>query len=177
VLDWARGLLGEADWQAAGPGAHGVSFLPFLAGARTPLWDPAAAGSFHGMTLGTGRPEMLRAVYEGVCFALRHIVDTIEECGGRVERVQLGGGLARNAALNQLKADVLGRPVRAQVSTEVTTLGSATVAARHLRWLGAEDSYCVAGAEVEPREAERYREPYGRYRAAARKLYGETPMP
>jgi xylulokinase len=177
VLDWARGLLGEADWEAARPGAGGVTFLPFLAGARTPLWEPAATGSFHGLTLGTGRPEMLRAVYEGVCFALRHIVDTIEECGGRVERVQLGGGLARNAALNQLKADVLGRPVRAQVSTEVTTLGSATVAARHLRWLGAEDSYCVAGGEVEPRQADRYEEAYGRYRAAVEKLYGKTPMP
>jgi xylulokinase len=168
VLEWARGqLLGctfeEFDAMVLGTpaGANGVTFLPFLAGARAPIWEPGATGTFHGLTAQTTRADLARAVYEGLCFSLRHIVVVMEALGVRVGEIQLGGGLSRNGLLNRMKADVLGSPVRAQLDMEVTTLGAATVAARAMGWLGSGESYCAVGEVYTPQVA--YREAFSRY--------------
>jgi xylulokinase len=113
------------------------------------------------LTAQTTRADLARAVYEGLCFSLRHIVVVMEELGVRVGEIQLGGGLSRNGLLNRMKADVLGSPVRAQLDTEVTTLGAATVAARAIGWLGNGETYCAVGEVYMPQVA--YGEAFARY--------------
>ena len=68
VLEWARRQLSIDDFdefdsliQQSTPGSRGVTFLPFLAGERAPLWNPHATGAWHGMTLSTGRADMARS--------------------------------------------------------------------------------------------------------------------
>ncbi len=176
VLEWARqtlfdGTFAEFDQAvlASPPGANGVTFLPFLAGARAPIWDPAATGTFHGLTAQTTRADLARAVYEGLCFSLQHIVETIEQLGASVSNTQLGGGLSRNALLNQMKADVTGRPVRPQLDTEVTTLGAASIAARALGWLPPGGSYCQPGPAIAPKHSA-YHQAFDRYKALLQKI-------
>jgi xylulokinase len=182
VLEWARRALAFAEFDEfdrtvslAQPGATGALFLPFLAGARSPLWEPSACGVFHGLTAETSRPDMARAVYEGLCFSLQHIVETIESCSASVCTIQLGGGLSRNALLSQMKADVTGKCVRPQMDSEVTTLGAASVAARALGWLRPKESYCRLCAAFEPNAArhEQYRRAFERYRHVASRLFGK----
>ena len=72
-------LLEEAG--ATPPGADGVVFLPYLAGERSPLWDPSARGAFVGLTLGHGRGHLTRAILEASAFAIRHVAEPILAAG------------------------------------------------------------------------------------------------
>jgi xylulokinase len=120
ALSWVKSLVGMGDLSypafyrlaaSAGAGAGGLVFLPYLAGERAPIWDPKARGVFLGLSLSSGKAELARAVAEGVCFALRDTVETLEECGAAVEDLRVTGGPAESGFLNQIKADVSGRPV------------------------------------------------------------------
>jgi sugar (pentulose or hexulose) kinase len=135
VLEWARATVLGTDFEtiegevaATPPGAQGVTFLPYHSGARAPLWNADIRGAFLGLSLDTARPAMARAVYEGLVFGLRHIMETMAEAGVAVRDIRLAGGLARSRLLSQLKADILGRPVIRLADHELTTLGLVTVA-------------------------------------------------
>ncbi|MDR0377376.1 MAG: hypothetical protein LBH70_06230 [Spirochaetaceae bacterium] len=120
ALTWGRELLGMAGQpyaaffslaESASAGAGGLVFLPYLAGERAPIWDPHARGVFLGLGLGTGRGETARAVAEGICFAVRDVITVMEETGAPVEELRVTGKPGESAFLNQLKADITGRPV------------------------------------------------------------------
>jgi xylulokinase len=120
AIAWGRELLGLEqlphaafyDLAAEAPaGAGGLVFLPYLAGERAPIWDPHAQGVFAGLRLETGRAALARAVAEGVCLAIRDVVTVMEETGVPVEELRATGGPSESPFLNQLKADVTGRPV------------------------------------------------------------------
>lgn len=135
ALEWVRGQLLPQDFEAldaaagaVAPGANGLSFLPYLAGERAPLWNPHARGALLGLGLHSTQADIARAVYEGIALSLGHIVQTMRACGVALHEVRLAGGLARNALLSQIKADVLGVPVVQLADHELTTLGLAVVA-------------------------------------------------
>ena len=93
------------------PGADGLTFLPYLTGERTPHADSNARGVFAGMHAGYQRGHLVRAVLEGVVFALRDSFELMRRLSvDAVEAVAVGGG-ARNAVWRQMQADVLGLPV------------------------------------------------------------------
>lgn len=180
VLEWARKNLFDQEFDqldlavtASPPGANGVTFIPYLTGARAPLWDPSACGVFYGLSAQTNRADMARAVYEGLCFSLQDIIFTIHDCGTRVNHISLGGGLSQNPLLNQMKADITGKVVYPYVDQEITTLGSATIAARHLGWLNSEESFFRKGAAVHPQteHQERYQAAFDRYQKLVRQLF------
>ena len=92
-------------------GAGGVLFFPYLLGERAPLWNSHAKGMFIGISLDTKRQELLRAVFEGTAFAVRHVVETIREAGGTVERFRIAGGGAKSRTWAKIKASMLHVPV------------------------------------------------------------------
>ena len=141
ALRWlARGFFPELDLptgypaleQAAAscpPGSAGLIFLPYLDGERAPIWDPQARAAFIGLTLTHNRSHCARAVYEGVAFAVRHVLERCEAAAGQAARqVHVCGGGALSAFWNQLKADVFNRPVVA-ADVESACLGAAALAA------------------------------------------------
>lgn len=138
VLEWMRELFGlgvaEIDALAlAGPICDDDPiFVPYLSGARAPLWRPRARGSLIGLSIGTDRAALARSFYAGLALSLRHIVDTIEACGAPVTSIRLAGGLSRSAAIAQFKADILRRPVTVMAESELTTLGMAAIGAAAL---------------------------------------------
>ena len=139
IIEWARETLAlsiaEMDRLALerpiDPETDPV-FVPYLAGARAPLWRPRARGTISGLSIGTSRADLARTIYAGLALSVRHIVDTIAACGASVGSIRLAGGLSRSAALAQIKADVLGRPVTVMADAELTTLGMAAIGAAHL---------------------------------------------
>lgn len=92
------------------PGSHGLLFLPYMAGERTPLWDSNARGVFFGLSYKTTRGDMLRAIMEGCAFAVYHGLRLAEAHGASVSEWLGDGGAARSAVWCQIKADVTGRP-------------------------------------------------------------------
>ena len=110
-------------------GADGVVFLPYLAGERSPLWDPEARGAFVGLGLGHGRGTLTRAILEASAFAIRHVAESILAAGAEVRTMRVCGGPARSETWNQIKADVTGFTVEVPAVLETAVAGSAILAA------------------------------------------------
>ena len=91
-------------------GSNGVLFAPYLTGERCPYPDPNARGIFYGLSLGTTRAEMARAVMEGVTFSLKQVVELMS-AQVKPEKVYLSGGGARSELWKQMAADIFEIPV------------------------------------------------------------------
>jgi len=111
------------------PGANGICFLPYLAGERTPLWNPWASGSLLGLRLESTRSDIARAVMEGLAFSVGHIATVLAECGVQMDEVFLAGGLSRNNLLCQVKADILNVHVKTFRDYELTSIGLGVIMA------------------------------------------------
>lgn len=110
------------------PGSDGLVFLPYLAGERSPLWDPDAKGVFFGLTYAHTRAHMIRAVMEGTAYALRHNIEAAAEAGGQVNVMRAMGGSANSLIWTQIKSDVTGKPIDVPSSDTATGLGAAILA-------------------------------------------------
>jgi xylulokinase len=134
------------------PGAGGVVFLPYLLGERTPVWDPDARGAWVGMSVGTGRHDLVRAVLESVGYGMRQMLE-IEETkrGLEVEEVLIVGGGARNQYWTQMKADITGKRYRKAGEVESASRGAAMLATVGL---GAHDDVWAASAAIGSPESE-----------------------
>lgn len=181
ALTWARGLLtppgGEApDFKAlaeeaarAGTGAGGVLFLPYLMGERTPHMDPDASAAFVGLRLHHNRGHMVRAVMEGVAFALRDGLEVLREMGINPTEVRLVGGGASSPLWREIQRDVFNLPVRVGVADHGAAYGAALLAG-----VGAEAFPSVEEAlaskswgelsQPDPEAASEYERVYARYR-------------
>jgi xylulokinase len=138
AIDWFRGnVLADAESTevlleaaaATPPGADGVLFLPYLAGERSPLWDPTARGAFVGLTLRHGRGHLARAILEASALAIRHVAEPILAVGIAVGDMRVCGGPARSETWNQIKADVTGFGVAVPSVLETAVVGAACLAA------------------------------------------------
>ncbi len=136
AVDWIRDGLGLVTDSASSeavaasvPDTGGVVFVPALFGLGTPRWDYGARGGFFGMTRGTGRAEMVRAVLEGVAQRGADLLEAAEaDTGLTVAELRLDGGMSANGVVVQALADYSGRPVSVSPVTEATTLGAAYLA-------------------------------------------------
>ncbi|MDO4549280.1 MAG: FGGY family carbohydrate kinase, partial [Clostridia bacterium] len=86
-------------------------FLPYMAGERSPLWDSGAKGAIYGLTLGTSRSEIIRAIFEGSALALYDNYLAIVEAGGDIGVLRAVGGAANSPMWLKIKASVLDRPI------------------------------------------------------------------
>lgn len=102
--DWVRAYEEAFD---AAPSAT-LTFLPYLSGERSPWLDPSARGGWLGAGLSDTRGTLMRAVFEGVAFALRAGLDAIRESGMSITALKLAGGGSVDARWRQLLADALG---------------------------------------------------------------------
>jgi xylulokinase len=116
-------LVSEAEnWP---PGVEGLSFLPYLAGERTPHVDPNARGAFVGLTLRHDRGALVRAVLEGVAFGLRDSLELLRSLGVEGEVARASGGGARSDLWLNIVASVLGVPLERTASEEGAAFGAA----------------------------------------------------
>ena len=136
AVEWLRDDLGiiasakESDEVAAACDDTGdVWFVPALLGLGTPVWDFGARGTLVGLTRGTGRPEVVRAVLEGVAHRGADLVEAAEADGGvSIASLRVDGGMSANRTFVQALADAAQRPVEVSPVLEATTLGAAYLA-------------------------------------------------
>jgi xylulokinase len=119
-------LTAEAAQSPAG--AHGLFWLPYLMGERTPHLDATARGGWIGLTASHARADLVRAVIEGVSYSQRDCLDIVEGLGARVDSVRFSGGGAKSAFWRQLMANVLNRRVVTLASQEGSAYGAALLA-------------------------------------------------
>ncbi len=108
--------------------SDGVVYVPALLGLGTPQWDYGARGTLLGLTRGSERPQIVRAVLEGVAHRGADLVDAAEAGPAHSQPVRIDGGMSQNPTFVQALADATGRPVEVSRHTEATTLGAAYLA-------------------------------------------------
>jgi sugar (pentulose or hexulose) kinase len=162
------------------PGASGAVYLPYLSevGIIAPVVAPAARGGFAGLTPRHRRPELVRAVYEGVAVAMQDCFDIIEQDVRAVRLV--GGGGARSAFWRQLIADVLGRVVEVPAGQEFGAKGAALLAGTTIGWFptvtAASAACCTVLHRHAPGGSGRYDTAFARYRSYAAALAAAVPF-
>ena len=109
--------------------AGGVVYVPALLGLGTPQWDFGARGTLLGLTRGSGRPQLVRAVLEGIAQRGADLVDAAEaDTGLSIAALRVDGGMSVNPTFIQALANATSRPIEVSPITEATTLGAAYLA-------------------------------------------------
>lgn len=136
AVQWLRDGLGIiSSASEIGPLAASVDhtddvfFVPAFTGLGSPWWDPYARGALVGVTRGTTKAHLARAVVESMALQTRDVVDAMSASSGRpVAGLRADGGAAVMDLLLQIQADQLGVPVRRPLVQETTALGAAYLA-------------------------------------------------
>jgi glycerol kinase len=136
AIQWLRdGLEIIADAAETGPLAEsvpdsgGVYVVPAFTGLGSPWWDAYARGAIVGITRGTGRAHLARAVVESMAFQTADVVEAITRASGTPPaEMRIDGGASVMDLLCQFQADLLGVPVRRAAVQETTALGAAFLA-------------------------------------------------
>ncbi|MGA2836686.1 MAG: FGGY-family carbohydrate kinase [Acidimicrobiales bacterium] len=151
-VEWLRDDLGIIDDAADSAVVAGrcddtgdVWFVPALLGLGTPVWDFGARGTFTGITRGSGRPELVRAVLEGVAHRGADLLEAAEiDSGLPIEFLRVDGGMTSNQVFTQALADACGRPIEVSPVLEATTLGAAFLAGMAVGTWADEDEVAAA---------------------------------
>jgi glycerol kinase len=107
----------------------GATFVPGLAGLAAPFWKPNAHGAFTGLSLATGRAELVRALIEGIAAQCAWLARGAgDDLGAPLTRLRVDGGLTQSRVLMQVQADLLQAPVEVYASPHATALGVAAFA-------------------------------------------------
>lgn len=136
AVQWLRdgiGIIGDAaemgPLAASVPDSGGVYVVPAFAGLGSPWWDPYARGTIIGVTRGTSRAHLARAVVEAMAFQTADVVDAITRASGSAPaEMRVDGGASVMDVLCQFQADILGVDVRRAAIAETTALGAAFLA-------------------------------------------------
>jgi len=135
-VQWLRDGLGVIS-QASETGplaetvadAGGTYLVPAFVGLGAPHWDPYARGAWLGITQGTTKAHLARAVVEAMAFQTRDVVDAMTaDAGTPLQELRVDGGASVMDVLCRFQADLLGVPVRRPVNQETTALGAAYLA-------------------------------------------------
>jgi len=172
LTGWVQELTGGAPFtdlarEAARtpPGADGLVVLPYFAGERTPIFDPHARGVVAGLTLRHGRGHLFRAVYEGIAFGIRQILEFLDDAVGPPARIVAVGGGTQGGLWTQIVSDVTGRAQLVPAQTIGASYGDAQLAAIAAGLVPPDTDWAQITTRVEPDSAKRalYDELYAIY--------------
>jgi len=136
AVHWLRDGLGlirkSADIEslaASVPDAGGITVIPAFTGLGTPWWRADARGAIFGLTRGTTRAHLARAILESIAQQSADVVQVMQqETGRRINALRVDGGATANDLLMQFQADLLGIPIQRPKMRETTALGAGLLA-------------------------------------------------
>jgi xylulokinase len=135
-LQWYRNRLAQnslydeltADASLSPRGAHGLFWLPYLMGERTPHLDPNARAAWVGLTAKHQSGDLVRSILEGVCYSLKDCLEIVASLGAPAAVIRLSGGGAKSPLWHQLFADILNQKVTTLETQEGSAYGAALLA-------------------------------------------------
>ena len=166
MINWLQSLTGKPSFEeltaealAVPAGSEGLLMLPYLAGERTPVFDPNARGVLAGLTLRHGRGHLFRAAYEGIAFGIRQILERFDDAHEASRTVAVGGGL-KSPVWAQAISDVTGRSQLVPEQAIGASYGDALLAGIGVGLLPADTDWATIEREItpDPRNRERYEE-------------------
>jgi gluconokinase len=153
---WVKNVAGpnptEKDYEQifsqaaeAPAGSNGLIFLPYLTGERAPIWDSESCGNFFGVRLQHTRADFSRAVLEGICFAMRDVLDAVQENSEPITQINISGGFTKSAIWVQTLADITGKKLAILQADDASAVGAAFIA---LNVIGAIKDYPKASNDL-----------------------------
>lgn len=162
LVEWLRELVGAPAWETfvgeaatTPPGGEGLLVLPYLAGERTPIYDPLARGVVVGLTLRHRRGALLRAAYEGIAMGIRRIFELLADAADAPKRVVVAGGGTHADLWLQIVSDVTGRPQYVPEQTIGAAYGDALLAAVGTGLVAADTDWAQTSRVVVPNDESR----------------------
>lgn len=147
-------------------GAEGLVFLPYVQGERAPVWDAAAKGVFFGIHARHTQAHFMRAIVEGINFALYQVTQSVEETIGPVANIYASGGFTRSSQWLQWMADLFGKKIIVSSAADASATGAAILG---LKALGVINELSFPNAAAQKGE---YFLPNGQQREAYLRNYG-----
>lgn len=165
---------------AVAPGAEGLLFYPYIEGGTVPYGDDHVRAAFLGIEPHHTQAHLARAVIEGIAYQYPPLLDIIARAGHEIGRVTISDGESRSAIWNQIKADVMGRPMRVASVPEAPAVGAAILAGMATGvFARAEDGVAALTRPAEvvapnPDSHSRYEALRGRWEAARPALFSTS---
>lgn len=136
AIQWLRDEMGlvkqSADTEALAQSVRdtgGVYFVPAFTGLGAPYWDPYARGMLIGLTRGTSRAQVVRAVLESLAYQTADVLRAMQQDAGiALQTLRADGGASANSFLMQFQSDICHVPVTRPVCVETTAMGAAFLA-------------------------------------------------
>ncbi|WP_428964056.1 FGGY-family carbohydrate kinase [Micromonospora fluostatini] len=179
LTSWVRDLVGEVPFETlvaeaarVPAGSDGLLLLPYFAGERTPIFDPDARGVIAGLTLRHGRGHLFRAVYEGIAFGIRQILELLDTPANPVRRLVAVGGGTQGGLWTRIVSDVTGREQEVPEVTIGASYGDALLAATGAGLVAPDTDWTRPGEIVRPDPA--VRGTYDTLYAGYTSLYTDT---
>lgn len=113
-------------------GSNGLIFLPYLTGERAPIWDSESCGTFFNVKLQHNHAHFSRAVLEGICFALKDVLDAVQQNAEYITQINISGGITNSELWMQMLADITGKKVVMAQSEDASAIGAAFIALRNI---------------------------------------------
>lgn len=156
LISWLQTLTGGVSFDEltaealnVPPGSEGLLMLPYLAGERTPVFDPQARGLLAGLTLRHGRGHLFRAAYEGIAFGIRQILERFDDAHSGTRTVAVGGGL-KSPVWAQAVSDVTGRSQLVPEQAIGASYGGALLAAVGVGLVPPDTDWASIAREITP---------------------------
>lgn len=122
-LEWFKDPKHISELASTANTSPDLLFVPALTGLRIPAMEPAARASVQGVSMATTKPELAKAILEGIGHAVTSCMEANQEASRtRVAELLVGGGLAGSSTLLQIQADLMGMPVRRLAETDKASL-------------------------------------------------------
>jgi xylulokinase len=154
---WLKDLTGGADFGTLADeaaqvprGSEGLLVLPHFAGERTPIFDPGARGVIAGLTLRHSRAHLFRAVYEGIAFGARSILEHFQASPTPIRRIVAVGGGLRSPLWSSILTDVIGQQQLLPQCTIGASYGGALLAAIGSGTVAPDVDWTVMEGSIEP---------------------------
>ncbi len=135
AVQWAGEMLGLPDARAVAAlaasvsSSEGVYMVPAMAGLGAPYWRDDARGMIAGLTRGSNAAHVARAAVDSVAYQVRDVFDAMAmDTAEQPDVLMADGGASQNDQLMQFQADILGKPVVRNLSTDLSAIGAAWLA-------------------------------------------------
>jgi gluconokinase len=142
-------------------GSRGLLFVPYLMGERAPVWDSKANGAFLGITIAHDNAHFLRAVVEGICFALNDVLQKLEQSAGQIDKIHVSGGLFKSKIFIQMLANITGKTLYLVQTEDASAIGAVYIALKALGYVESFDDLPRQEAsftcEPKPGDHEKYK--------------------
>ncbi len=190
ILKWFRDQFGQSETTLAGQLSRnpyelllekmpydptGLIVFPYFTPSGTPYFDTSVKGAILGLRLSTTREEIMKALLEGVILEMRLNLDILNNAGYQIKELRVIGGGAKSKLWNQMRADILKKPVTVSGVTEAGCMGVAMLAASEVSGRDVfriADTWVKTAEVISPRDIRIYDEKFLTYRDLYKTLSG-----